>query len=105
MASLKYYNRAINAEEVYKVYKSGPTNASLTNLIPRINLNFNTSLDSSMGRAGNQWDKMGFFHKLIHSPLNLERLIFSWVGKIVRRDVFFYPHFCWIINKIKSENM
>jgi len=46
MASLKYYNRAINAEEVYKVYKNGPTNASLTNLIPRINLNFNTSLDT-----------------------------------------------------------
>jgi len=45
MASLKYYNRAINAEEVYSVYKRGPTNANLIKLIPRINLNLNASAD------------------------------------------------------------
>jgi hypothetical protein len=43
MASVKYYNRAINAEEVYNVYKKGPTNAGLSKLIPKLNLNLNLS--------------------------------------------------------------
>jgi hypothetical protein len=45
MASLKYYNRALNAEEVYSVYKKGPDSASLSKLIPKVNLSISASAD------------------------------------------------------------
>jgi len=48
MASLKYFNRAINAEEVYKIYRRGPSELNLMKkFIPKINLdvNFDANID------------------------------------------------------------
>lgn len=47
MASLRYYNRALNAEEVYSVYKSGPDNVNLYNLIPKVNLSFSAQVSET----------------------------------------------------------
>jgi len=41
MASLRYFNRAINPEEVYSIYKRGPEELGLgRKLLPNINISF-----------------------------------------------------------------
>ena len=49
MASVKYYNNAINAKKVYALYEKGPDSGSiLKNLIPNINIKFSASASADV---------------------------------------------------------